>query len=177
MYKFLNIHYDRVGLLKLFSELPKASIKSMYQVKDDITDLPTVVELFHKIPVIPHNKFNFELGSINKYVPPYVSPGNNGLVIFPLEGNLTVNFYSYPATRETLSPFIPRSKDKIAEIEHTLISSVLVDRPFAFDGLVPHSYGSSRNHAVIAVLKIPSTVTWLDFCNWSTGSDLNRRVF
>ncbi len=160
MYKFLNCQYDKESLSNLFSSASKARIKSMYQVTDEIYNHPSIVALFEQCPFISHNHFNVELGIIDRYVPPYISPGNNGLVLFPISGTLKLNFYSYPGTRETLGPFIPKTTKLLNEIESTLIETVLIDKPVAFNGLIPHSYGPVGVQVLVAVLKIPLDVDW-----------------
>lgn len=160
MYKFLDCHYDKSSLSELFSTSNKARIKSMYQVNDEIYNHPSIVALFEQCPFISHNRFNVELGIIDRYVPPYISPGNNGLVLFPISGTLKLNFYSYPGTRETLGPFIPKTTKLLNEIESTLIEAVLIDRPTVFNGLVTHSYGPVGDPALLAVLKIPLDMDW-----------------
>jgi hypothetical protein len=163
MYKFFDYQYDIEGLARLFSESRKIKIKSLFQVKDDITFEPSVVRLFELFPKIPRNRFNFELGANKQYVRPYISPGNNGLVIFPIDGHLTINFYSFSATRETLSPYKKLTDAEYKIIEDTLIDTVVIDRPMAFNGLIPHSYGSADRAVIIAILKIPLEVSWQDF--------------
>jgi hypothetical protein len=160
MYKFVDCHYDRESLIELFSVSNKARIKSLYQVTDDLIGKDCIDSVFAQFPNIAHNRYNVELGRLSTYVKPYISPGNNGLVIIPLEGSLTMNFYSYPGTRETLHPSRKMSVSELNDIKSILLESVIVDRPFIFNGLVPHDYQPTGAPVLTLILKIPLNINW-----------------
>jgi hypothetical protein len=160
MYRILKCQYDRDSLIELFNTSDKYEIKSLNRVTASIIEHPAVDRLFKLFDFIDYNTHNVELGEVRTYVPPYISPGNNGLIIFPLQGILKLNFYSYPATRKTLSPFRWKTVNELESIEKTLICSVNVDQPLVFNGLIPHSYGPVDKSALLLFLKIPLTISW-----------------
>lgn len=160
MYKFVDCHYDRESLIELFSVANKSRIKSLYQVTDDLIGKDCVDSVFEQFPNIAHARHNVELGRLSTYVKPYISPGNNGLVIIPLEGSLTMNFYSYPGTRETLHPSRRMRLSELNDIKSTLLETVIVDRPIIFNGLVPHDYQPTDDSILMLILKIPLDTDW-----------------
>ncbi len=160
MYKFVDCHYDRESLIELFSVANKSRIKSLYQVTDDLMGKDCVDSVFAQFPNIAHAHHNVELGRLSTYVKPYISPGNNGLVIIPLEGSLTMNFYSYSGTRETLHPSRRMRLSELNDIKSTLLETVIVDRPIIFNGLVPHDYQPTDDSILMLILKIPLDTDW-----------------
>lgn len=164
MYKFFDVYYNRHNLTELFIERQQSAADHKTKVTENIIEEPSIVDVFEHFNMIPYNKFNFELVEISSYVPPYISPRNNGLIIFPLLGELQINFYSYQGTRESLSPYRKIIKEEVDEIESTLIETVEINKPMAFNGMVAHSYGSTKA-VVIAVLKIPLGIQWHEFCS------------
>jgi hypothetical protein len=78
--------------------------------------------------------------------------------VIPLEGELLINFYNYPGTRGTLNPRRIMSSGELKDIKSTLIDSVIVDRPFIFNGLVPHDYCPKDKMITMVILKIPLNI-------------------
>ena len=162
MYKILDCPYDRQELLKLFSESNKAHVNLLYKVTDDIINHPAVVKLFKLYPEIHHNIHNFELGAFQIQSRPYVSPGNNGIIVFPLGGACVFNFYSYGSgDREKMSPLREQVRGETTAIRNTLTESVTVENDVvALNGLMTHDYNPVGDGLICAILKIPLNVTW-----------------
>lgn len=165
MYKIIDCDYNKSELLKLFILSNKANVKSLYEVVDDIKDNEYVVDLFRQFKIIPHNKFNIALGEFQRQVLPYISPGNNGLIIFPLSGSIEFNFYSYGEDfkREQLSPYRVNDPEEISTIRKTLKETLIIEqKPVAINGLITHDYRPLVGPAVAMILKIPLSVDWQD---------------
>jgi len=168
MYKLLDIDYDKDQLLELF-RLSKKDIskKNFVEATGDLINNPEVSRLLELFPFITPVSLAVGLAQLRIDVRPYINDGNNGLIIFPVYGNLDFKFYSYQAPivngRPSLSPArnaVPL--ELLLDIEENqVLESFIVDKPVAINGLVPHSYHVTNNrNPVFLVFKIPLDVTW-----------------
>lgn len=163
MYKILDVDYDRECLLEIFYKSKKNLNGIMYEVIDHIDTEFSVVKLFEEFNFIKFTQKNLFLGEIIKESPPYINPGNNGQIMFPLLGELEVTFYSYPGEMVEGRPvLLPNRKNQelTNKILSTKTETILVNKPTVINGLVTHSYKPSSNRAVIAALKLPLDYSW-----------------
>ncbi len=90
-----NYDYDRERLLKIFNDSKKAIIKGVYSVTENFSDDKSLDCLFMLLNKILRCEDNIGLSLIDSNIRPYISPGNNGLIIFPVRGCLEMSFYGY----------------------------------------------------------------------------------
>jgi hypothetical protein len=102
---------------------------------------------------------------------PHTNPYNNGLIIFPVSGTLTLNTYSYlppaynPKTMNRASfDFKNMSEQDKVIVTSSLVDSVDITSPMVIDGLTTYSLQpkSGTTSAIVLVLKIPMIHTWED---------------
>lgn len=170
MYKQFNFTYDAAALKAVdlkYDSSPRLVKGPYHQLDVAILKEPTVVEIMKKFEFIGNYLIhNIGLTRIIASTTPYISPGNNGLIILPVENPLTVNFYSYRAPlkngRPTLDPVeVKQNPTLTSEIVATQTSSILVDRPTAINGLKPHSvHVDPANPSLVFLIKIPKEMSW-----------------
>ena len=109
------------------------------------------------------NPTNFGIAKIRNKTGLHCTPRNNGLIIFPLEGTVVYDFYSYVPNpgRPKLLPY-NLTETQTQEIMKTFVESVRIDQPTAINGLVVHNYYPLETSAVFYAVKIPVKMTWED---------------
>ena len=162
MYKEFNFDYDPSVFLKIFNENAKDEsaspfAKTLFPIHQD----PYLELFYQQFNFIPTDRRSLEIMEVKKRVGPYVSPGNNGTIIFPLSGALEYNFYSYvPTTVENGRPILKPGTADLRTVEPTLTETIKVTRPIAINGLKTHMYRPVESPTIIFVLKIPLNVSW-----------------
>jgi hypothetical protein len=160
LYKKFDFDYDANELLKLFDDSAKVISNLWLQVTDDITSDWNVLPFFSKFDFIRSHTGNMALASVlASTTHPYVNPGNNGLIFFPLTGSLECSFYSYQPPLVDGRPHLP-PRNSLGDIIRPLKSNVvIIDKPTAINGLIPHSYELNGPFKCF-VLKIPLNINW-----------------
>lgn len=165
----ITFDYDKQELLDLFNNSTKKqatnSSRILADLGDNVIDSMTIAPFFDKFSFIPRTNLSYELVHLVDKTKPHVSPGNAGLLIFPVSGSLTLNTYSYvspmkdSAGRPTMD-FLNMSAEEIAEIEKTKIESVVIDSPMAIDGLTTFSLEPTEPNTIVLILKIARRQSW-----------------
>lgn len=115
------------------------------------------------------NAKNCSLARVTRQVLPHTNPGNNGLVIFPIDGMLEMSFYSYnPPIVNGMTMLSPYPKDRVhlSSIEATKLlkskfETFTIDNPIAVNGRRIFSYRPVKGtQPLIFLLKIPFNMSW-----------------
>lgn len=160
LYKSFNFDYNTDELLKLFDDSTKVISNLWLEVTDDVTSDWNVLPFFSKFDFIRSHTGNMALASVlSSSTNPYVNPGNNGLIFFPLAGSLECSFYSYQPPLVDGRPHLPPRNSLKKVIEPTKCDVVTIDKPTAINGLIPHSYELSGPFKCF-ILKIPLNINW-----------------
>jgi len=163
MYEFLDVDYDSDILLDLFHKSNKNLKGIMYEVTDPIDFEFSIIKLFELFNFIKFNRKNIFLGEIVKESPPYINPGNNGQIIFPLFGELELSFYSYSGELINGRPTLPpnwKNKELVDTVLSTKTDTVVINKPIIINGLIAHSYKPLNGRSIIAALKLPLDYSW-----------------
>ena len=166
MYKKFNISYDTNHFLELFHKSKlNPNRKVFVEAEGDLINDPEISRLLDFFPFIYPDSQAVSLIQLRKEMRPYINEGNNGAIILPVWGTVAYSFYSYPGTmvngRPTLPPDNGYDESIIPEIKATLVETVEVDRPMAFNGLVTHSYNLvGHTNPLYLLFKIPVGVEW-----------------
>jgi hypothetical protein len=164
----INLEYDIGSLVALYDETSLVSQGPFVHVGTDITVSETVVELFDKFN-LPLNNNNCSLTTIRRAVDIHTNPGNNGLIIFPLLGDLEVGFYSAEAPivngLTMLSPYLkdrpPISAESIKTILNSKFATKTITKPIAINGRKIYSYRPVNGTIpLVFLIKIPFGVEW-----------------
>jgi hypothetical protein len=165
----INYEYSKQELADLFAGLSKTqatnSTRLMADLGENSFDLESLSPFFTKFNFIPKNDLSVELAEFVNITKPHINPGNNGLLIFPVSGSMTLNTYSYMTTtvddngRPTMD-FLNMSEEEIDVIEGTKTGSVVIDTPIAVDGLTTFSLEPTEVNTVVLVMKIDKNQSW-----------------
>lgn len=168
-YVKFNHDYDQQQLLNLFNESQKFasnnSVRNVANLGEDCQNSDILAPLFASFSFIPKNSNSCELSQFIKNGNPRTNPGNNGLLIFPVSGSLSLNIYDYVSDntdsegRPVLDPE-SMSESELAEIEQTKIETVQIDSPIAVDGLTTYSLSPSEPNTIVLMLKIDIAKSW-----------------
>jgi hypothetical protein len=164
-----NHSYDQQELLNLFNNSQKNesknSVRNIANLGEDCQNSDILAPLFSTFSFIPKNSDSCELSQFIKKGNPRTNPGNNGLLIFPVSGSLSLNIYDYVSEirdsdgRPLLEPD-NLSERQLAEIEQTKTETVQIDSPIAVDGLTTYSLNPTEPNTVVFILKIPTSTPW-----------------
>lgn len=164
----INVEYDIDALSAMYNTTMLSKTGPFVSVNEDITVSEAVSDLFEKFN-LPMNNNHCSLTSINRSVGIHTNPGNNGLIIFPLSGDLQVEFYSASAPiingLTMLSPYLkdrpPITVEDTNAILDSKFASVVVDTPIAVNGRRIYSYTPINGTTpLVFLLKIPFGVDW-----------------
>ncbi len=170
----VNYTYDASSILEVFNNAekyspPRVPTDIMARLSPAPYNDPMFAPFFDTFPFIPKNDLSIDLLQVTANHRPHINPGNNGLLVFPLDGGFILNTYSYQVTtfdstgRPTMD-FSTMTPADYAEIESTLIDSVVITTPVAIDGLTTFSFHLDDNNPVtLLILKIDKN------CNWETA--------
>jgi hypothetical protein len=170
----INFDYDKDALESMFRNSSDISRTGPFTFVDsDITVLETVSNIFDKFnfPLFNHH---CTLTTIRRAVPIHTNPGNNGLIVFPVSGELNVEFYSAPAPvvngLTLLSPYLkdrpPMTAQEIDEIQNSKFASKVVKNPIAINGRKIYSYYPALGTMpLVFILKIPFEMDWTQIQN------------
>jgi hypothetical protein len=173
--KFVH-EYSKQDLLDLFNnsekkppdisgkELPNYASTTLAVLGEDSFNLEKLSPFFETFSFIPKNDDSLALSKFLNNTSPFINLRNNGFLIFPVSGSLTLNNYNYiPETESNGRPFIDilnMSESEIEDIEATKTESVIIDSPIAIDGLTTYSLHVTEPNTVTLVLKIPLSTSW-----------------
>ena len=165
MYRVVEFDYDKESLLALFNNSPKGNFHKHF-LEVALPNISHRIELsnfFSVFHYITQTDRNIALQEITSEVLPYVSPGNNGLIIFPISGALEVSFYDYtPLVNEDSRPqLLPKdAADILDKITATRCKTIIIDKPTAINGLIVHSYKPLSTPTIVFCLKIQPSLSW-----------------
>lgn len=164
----VNVEYNKDAFVAMYSDTSLTTYGSFASVSSDLTGYEDVAELFDKF-CLPLNNNNCSLSKIIKPVAIHTNPGNNGLIVFPLTGELEVKFYSAsPPIVNGLPMLTPHLKDRphmsldeINTINNSKIATKIITKPIAINGRKIYSYRPIGNSfPLVFLLKIPFGVEW-----------------
>lgn len=175
----INYTYDANSILEVFNNAekyttPRSPMQLMAKLGKAVYDDPLFAPFFDTFPFVPKNDLSIDLLQLTANQKPHINPGNNGLLIFPLDVGFILNTYSYqtPTVDDTGRPVMDPTTITPAdyvEIETTLIESVLITTPVAIDGLTTFSIHLDEGtpSSTFLVLKIDKNTSWstaYNFC-------------
>lgn len=162
MYKEFDFEYDSRFFLEIFEKnLKDEAVRAFSKTQYDIHQESYIDKFYQKFKFIPRDRRSIEILEVRERVGPYISPGNNGTILFPLRGELEYNFYSYvPETIENNRPILKPGTANKDVVYPTLLETIKINKPTAINGLVTHMYRPLISPAIIFVLKIPMIVSW-----------------
>jgi len=164
-----SYNYSKQDLLTLFNNSTKTtsenSVRSTANLGAQSFDLEELAPFFETFSFIEKHDNSCELSSFLKNGEPRINPENNGLLIFPVNGSLTLNTYSYvtPSKDSTGRPVMnvdSMDSAEIALIEQTKTDSVVIDAPIAVDGLTTYSLHPTAPNTIVFMLKIKRDQSW-----------------
>lgn len=165
-FKIINLSYDKTKLIELFEHGETSVVKTLIQYtnKKQVFEQKEIQRLLDIFSFIPKHPDSIDLGEIYKTINPYISPGNNGLIVLPLRGLARFDFYTYPGEiingRPNYTRGLIQTRNDIKDVLDTKFDSVIVSKPIVFNGLITHSYEPLDNNALVVFLKIPLHITW-----------------
>jgi hypothetical protein len=174
-YKF-DFDHDPNALLTLFNDFSKTTFNNFNRIK---ADLPTGIcesdlmkPFFDAFYFIPKYDLSIEILQLTGNTRPHINSGNNGLIIFPIQGTILLNNYSYvtPFTDENYRPVMDHlnmGEEEILAIESTKIESVVIDRPTLIDGLKTLSFHPNSSNPIVLALKVNKIIEWYEVYNFT----------
>lgn len=162
MHKEFDFEYDASWFFNVFNTNPTDKsfppyAKTQYELHTD----PYLTQFYKVFDFVQPDRHGIELCEILKPLGPYISPRNNGLLIFPISGLLEFKFYSYiPKVVTNGRPVLNSYSVSKAIVEPTLTDIIRITKPTAINGLVAHMYQPVEPSTVILALKIPMHISW-----------------
>jgi hypothetical protein len=164
-----NHTYATQELLDLFNNsdktLSSSSVRNIANLGKDCYNSQNLSPFFTAFPFIPKNDNSCELSQYLKEGTPRTNSGNNGLLIFPVSGSLSLSIYSYvsdnkdSAGRPILEPE-NISDSELTQIEQTKTETVEISSPIAVDGLSTYSLEPTEPNTVVFIMKINKFQSW-----------------
>lgn len=163
----INFDYSKSTLLDMFNSVSKTAFPrwNKANLPAGVNEFVEFESYFNAFTFLLKEDDTIEISELTANTKPHVNPGNNGLIVFPISGTLTLNTYSYVS--KTLDQYGRRAIDTAAmteeeqaQIESTLIESVDITSPMAIDGLTTFSLHPKDGSATVLFLKIPMNVQW-----------------
>ena len=167
---FINIDmdYDIDTFISMYDTTSLQTSGPFAAFNGDLTGYEDVVNLFDKFS-LPLNNSNCKLTTIFKAVSVHTNPGNNGLILFPLAGDLVVKFYSAepPIVNglPMLTPYLKNRPHLTSNEYNTIINSEfatkILKNPIAINGRKLYAYSPANGTIpLVFLLKIPFGVEW-----------------
>ena len=165
-YKPFNFTYDKQPLLNLYNESDKFNYPERIRANLPI-NTSEFKPFLDKFQFVPHYDDCVEISELTQGTNPHINPGNNGLLIFPISGTVSLKVYSYvPQKRyEKGRPFIDIKnlpESALNDIKASMTETINITEPIVVNGLMTHSLEPIDTPAVILVLKMPVSVQWND---------------
>jgi hypothetical protein len=161
-YHLFDHKFDRMSLLQLFKTHESETLlhveKGIYNCVNPMALMQERRPLFSELGM-HQNSSDVMLCSIEKATGLHCNPGNNGLAILLLEGQLNFDFYSYKAPMvEGKTSFMPGdTTPEVINTHQTMIRGL--DKPMVFNGRLIHNYWPTTK-AVFYAVKIPLGYSW-----------------
>jgi hypothetical protein len=133
-FKKFNIEYDKVKLLEIFTNSSKRQELEFMSAVDYTTDLMPCMDIF-KRPLVDKEYGLSELVTATRM---HIKPNNNGLILFPISGIITIKFED---------------------------DEILVNTPIAINGKTPQKFLPTVAPAIFFAIKIPSSILFDDAVN------------
>jgi hypothetical protein len=165
----INYQYSAQDLLDAFNSATKVpsnnSTRLIADLGEEAYSLELLAPFFEKFSFIPKNDNSLTLCQFVDKTRPHINPDNNGILVFPISGSLSLNKYSY-VTNETdengrpVMDFLNLTEEEIAAIEATKSETFVIDAPIAIDGLSTYSLEPTAPDTIVFVLKIHRSTSW-----------------
>lgn len=174
-YKF-DFSYDPTAFLTLFNDSTKSSLSNFNRIlanlPSGICETDLMKPFFDAFNFIPKNDLSIEILQLTGNSKPHINPGNNGIILFPLQGSILLNHYSYitPYKDENRRPVMNQQNMSDAEllaIESTKIDTTVIDRPTLIDGLQTMSFHMNSPEPIVLALKVNKIRDWFDVYNFT----------
>lgn len=164
MNKFYHLfdHRHDSSLLQLFKTYESEGLlhveKELYRCVDTMSLMQQKQPLFDELGMV-QNPSDMMLCSIDRSTGLHCNPGNNGLAIIPLEGELNFDFYDYkPPLVDGKTSFMPSdTTPEVLNTHRTMIRGL--DKPMVFNGRLIHNYWPTTK-AIFYAVKIPLGYSW-----------------
>ena len=165
MNKFYHLFDHKYSKQKLLEVFELYSQEGLLHVEKGLYNCVNTASLMHsKQPLFEElgmhqNPSDMMLCSIERETGLHCNPGNNGLAILPLEGELNFDFYSFkPPIVEGKTTFMPSDTTPVVlETHQTMIRGL--DKPLVFNGRLIHNYWPTTR-AVFYAVKVPLGYSW-----------------
>jgi hypothetical protein len=161
-YHLFDYKYNKQKLLDVFRYHEQHNLlhveKGLYRCVDTASLMSEKQPLFEELGM-QQNPSDMMLCSIDRATGLHCNPGNNGLAILPLEGELNFDFYNFkPPLVEGRTSFMPSDTTQaVLDTYHTLMRGL--DRPLVFNGRLIHDYWPATRVIFYAV-KVPLGHSW-----------------
>ena len=133
-FKKFNVEYDKIKLLEIFSSSKKQQELEFKSAVAYTTNPMPCMDIF-KRPLVANEHGLSELVSATRM---HIKPNNNGLLLFPITGIITVKFEG---------------------------ETVDIDTPIAINGKTLQQFSPTVTPAIFFAIKIPSFVPFEDAVN------------
>jgi hypothetical protein len=160
-YHLFDYRYNS-SLLQLFKTHEGEGLlhveKGLYRCVDTTSLMQQRQPLFDKLGMV-QNPSDMMLCSVDRSTGLHCNPGNNGLAILPLEGELNFDFYDYkPSLVDGKTSFMPSdTTQEVLNTHRTMIRGL--DKPMVFNGRLIHNYWPTTK-AIFYAVKIPLGYSW-----------------
>ena len=162
--------YDKDFFAAVYENNPVEEFGSFRSVTEDsnLIFLEEVNSLFDKF-CIDLTARNCALTRVTRQVVPHTNPGNNGLILFPIDGQLEISFFSYdPPIVNGMTMLSPHPKDRVQlsndetrKLIKSRFETFVVEDPIAINGRRIFSYRPvNGTQPLVFLLKIPFNMSW-----------------
>lgn len=166
----VSAEYSKDFFTTIYENNPIKEYGSFRHVTEEagLTMLEEVNDLFNKFS-IDCRESNCSLTQVYRPVAPHTNPGNNGLIILPISGQLEISFYTYePPIVNGLTMLSPYPKDRAfltteesKKLLDSKISTFVITEPIAVNGRRVFSYRPTGGTIpLVFLLKIPFNINW-----------------
>lgn len=165
----LNFDYSKDTFLTIFNnaeKTPTSPRRNTAKLPVGIATSPELESFFTRFPFIQQHDDSIEIFELTSNTPPRINENNNGSIIFPLSGAAILKNYDFKFADplDTWAYAIKQgtrlTSTMINDIEETLLETVVLDSPYAFNGQITHSY--QTDGVILLSLHIPLSISWED---------------
>ena len=168
-FKF-TFDYNKQALLDLYNNLEKIQVGRRLKavLPAGVSNDEVFQSFFEQFPFIPKDDKSLEISEVLDESLPRILPSAAGLLIFPLNGTLTLKTYEFKFADPTskwayaIKTTQVLTTTMVADIEGTLMETILIDGPIAINGQHTHSVHPANTGTILLVLQIPISVSWDD---------------
>jgi hypothetical protein len=167
-----NFDYTEQTFLDFYNNLEKTPVGKRLKavLPEGVSNYEVFQPFFEQFPFITKNDASLEISEtliIGENLP-RILPSATGMLIFPLNGQLTLKTYEFKFADLTSTwAYAIKTTDvltttMVADIASTLMETVLIDGPIAINGQHTHSIHPDSAGTILLVLQIPISVSWDD---------------